>query len=225
MEAIQNTEQFIFTREQLALILNVKNIRKIESRGKLEERLLQQGLKLIKKIKAGRSFEYIVENIKKLSTVDLCRKYKINKVSEFKIHTKNRYESINGDNDLITKSDFADASNTSIYQVNKFDNTLLSEDFMKKDGFIYLAYKDGKCIGQVPVENYNRYWLEHGSYKKELESLHKRKANNELTDGEYDLLVTTLYDKLNRKGEIIHKIRKFNKGSAFEELYNNINNL
>jgi len=218
-------ERFEFTRNQISLILGVKNIRVIESRGNLRDRLLQKGIRLIDRYKSGRSFVYIIENIDNISFEELCKKYKIKKIKEFGIHTSNRYYSIKGENNLKSKRQFAEAIDSDVYNINKFDHVLLEEKFMVNDGFIYLHYKNGKFIGEVPREHYNRFWFNNSIEKKELNNLYRRLKAGEITKEEHLCLTNTIIEKLNRSGEIIHKVRAFTRGSAFEELFNKINNL
>lgn len=216
----------IFDSKTIAIILGVKNIRTIEARGKLAERLIQKNCRLIEKFTEGKKSMYKVEIIKEkveLSFKEICNKHKIKKQEAFKSHTKNRYHSIKQENSLNTKSQFAKEIKENIYDITKFDNVLMEEKFMKKDGFVYLKYNNGKFIGETSKETYNKFWQEHFLEKKEINSLSKRFRNGELSEDEYYVLRQIIQEKLNRKGEVYHKVSKYVASEMFEKMYKKIN--
>ena len=53
----------IFDGQTIAVILGVKNIKAIEARNTLAERLIQKNCRLIEKFKQGRKFMYKIEII------------------------------------------------------------------------------------------------------------------------------------------------------------------
>lgn len=216
----------VFDAKAISIILGVANIKAIEKRGNLKERLIQKNCRLIEKFKDGRKFMYKVEIIQKESEYsfdEICDRYKIRKKQSFEQHTKNRYYSIKNENNLITQKQFAEKTNEDVRNIRKYDEVLVEEKFMKKDGFRYWVYKDGKMLYETSKESYNKYWA-NNRVEKQLMNILKEKLNKkEITLEEYSDMYSNIISKLNIKGEIIQRTRNFAKGSEFEKIFNMMN--
>ena len=98
---MEQTEIQTKTKDEICDILQVKkdNLRKIESKGKLEERLEHKGYKLISKEKKGRSYIYNVQEINssKKTYSDVCNNvFHTNLYEEFAEYYLYRMLNVNG---------------------------------------------------------------------------------------------------------------------------------
>ena len=208
------------TMKQISELLSVqpKTIRQMDTRGVLEKRLLEHGYKLHEKKKVGRSNVYIIsviQNVESMTIEELCGYHRIKKVDKFSKHTINRASQLTGSTELRTKLSFANSVDENIYQIDKYDNVLVVEQFMKKDGFIYLAYKDGKCR-ECEREEYITFWKNNSSVKRMINSLGDALMNKRITLDEYNLDYSIIIDELSRAGEIYHKVRAYKKDEMFD---------
>lgn len=218
----------IFDNKAIAIILGVKNIKMIESRGNLAERLIQKNCRLIEKFKDGRKFMYKVEIIEENNTLtlnEICNKHNIRKTHSFGKHTKNRCNAINGENKLITQQQFANEVKLNKKTIKKYDEILLEEKFMKKNGYRYWAYKDGKLLYETSREAYSNFWAINHAEKTIIDSLTMRLASKEISLEEYRNAFANVIVKLNQKGEVIQRTRNFSKGENFEHIFKELNNL
>lgn len=219
-----NKNNYELTKQEMAEMLNVKlrGFEKIEETNTLNERLLRIGFRFISKRKEGRKNVYVIELLEDTSYMtfdEVCKHYKVKKPDKFKKHSKNRINYLEGCVNLITKTSFANDIEESIYQVDKFDNVLMEERLMDKDGWVYLAYQDGKCRF-VEESEYRHFWKNNASIKRLLNSLGVALENKEITLHEYNLDYNKIIDNLSRQGEIYHKIPAYKKSKYYDIVKN-----
>lgn len=208
----------------MCVLLGVKTLKDIIKRNSLERRLLEKNIRLVKKEKRGRNSYYTIQNLVNENFEELCQKHKIRKTETFKQHTENRYYSINGENELITQQQFANKINEDVRNVKKFDEVLMEEKFMKKDGFKYWVYKDGRMLHETSKEHYNHYWTNNRAEKQLINILKEKLEKKEVSLEEYSNMYSNIIAKLNVKGEVVQRTRCFEKGDKFDKIFSLINN-
>lgn len=151
----------LYSRKQLAELLNtsVQNIKMLEKRNKLKEKLENKGYNLIEIIKVKNKNQYEVENIEGYNEV-------LNNIYKHVFNTKDpvkfdKYfkERTNNINIPITLDEIGAKVNVSAMTVHNWDKTLIKNDIIAKDGFYYIKIDNatGEKI-QVCKEEYNNYW-------------------------------------------------------------------
>lgn len=220
MEKINNDNNIdIFDSKQICMILNVKSIIKIEQRNKLEEMLLKENIKLIEKYKSGRKNLYKVQILQDNTCIEsIAKKHHVKKKVEFGKHIVNRGENMENDK-LITQIKYAQKAGVNRKLIGKFDNILLEEEFMNKDGFRYWIYKDAVLIGETTKNTYDKFWFENLTYKREIDKIYKRLYDKEITIKECNILYSNIITKMYENGYIIQRTRKFAPGSEFEKIF------
>lgn len=220
-------ERLQLTKKDLCTIFEVKSINSIEKRGQLYEKLIQKNCRLIKKIKNGRSIDYVVDVIplENMTFDERLIFRKIKKEKQYVQHACNMSLLIKGQSTLVSKNQQAKAINVNKYQIDLYNNALIDEKFMKQSGFRYVKYKNGKFCEEVSKETYTKYWSDNSIAKKMLKNLYAEKSNFNISQCEYDAGVVAIYDGLLREeGEIIHRLPKHKEGSNFDKFITEINN-
>ena len=170
----------IYDRKQLAELLNTTkdNIKKLEKRNTLKEKLENKGYKLIETIKVKNKNKYKIEKLEGYNEV-LNNIYKhvfnTNNPIKFNSYFKERTNNISIP---ITLDEIGSKINVSAMTVHNWDKTLIKNDIIAKDGFYYIKIDNttGEKV-QVSKEEYNNYWKNRNDEKV----LHELK--NKFDDG------------------------------------------
>ena len=151
----------ICTRKELSELLNTStdSIRMMEKRNKLKEKLENKGYNLIKIIKVKNKSNYEVEEIKQFNEV-LANIYtyvfNTKDPIKFNKYFKERTDNINIP---ISQEKIGAKVNVSAMTVHNWDNKLIKNDIIAKDGFYYVKVDNTtKEETQVSKEEYNNYW-------------------------------------------------------------------
>lgn len=148
-------------KTELCDILNIKNrtLKDIESKDQLKERLQNKGYEFINKTKEGRKVYYEIELINENKEVysNLCKYiFKTDNKDEFKDYFIHRTFSTNFP---LSIKDIADKSNVSPKTVTRWDNTLIDNNILYKDGYYYFSIdKEEYTIKQCTQEEYKSFW-------------------------------------------------------------------
>lgn len=148
-------------KQQLIEILGISkdNLKKIESKKQLSERLKQKGYTLIKRYKEGKKVYYTIEqdnNYKEVFNNMAQYIYKTKKEKEFSKYFTVRTKS---ENVVFTKKDISNIAEVSSKTVARWDNILIDKDIIKKDGYFYF-YVDTEVnnIVQCSEHEYKSFW-------------------------------------------------------------------
>lgn len=156
-------EQLTKTKEEICEILGIKldNLRQIESRGKLKERLKDKGYELISKEKNGRSYIYIISQFSETLWLlnNIC-KYVMdtNQMEEFAKYFLYRTDNVD---QPITKELLANLVNVDRHTIGKWDDKMCETEILNKDGWYYVAvdYNENqeRKLRLTCEEEYNSY--------------------------------------------------------------------
>lgn len=161
-------------KKELCNILNISKeaLKKIENKGQLKERLNKKGYNYISKYKKGRQVLYIIEqenSYKEIySNMTECL-YKTKKEKEFSKYFTLRTKSLVP----ISKKDLSLHSLVSTRTVSKWDNILLDNKIISKDGFFYFCIEgagDAKIIRECSKEEY-KIFFKNKAYKQAFKEL------------------------------------------------------
>ena len=202
----------LYSRKQLAELLNtsVDNIKKLEKRKKLEDRLNKNGYYLIKVHKEGRGKTYEVVELNQNKVIkNNIYKYVFN-VSKFdKFERYFKVRTYNTDKPL-TLEYIADKCETNRQAISRWDNKLINNDILYKDGFYYM-YIDNITgdVYEIPKEKYNEYW-KNKAYLKTLKSLQNRFLNGDIDLNEFQVLSIQVGNlKATLDKGYVYKVKKF----------------
>ena len=151
----------LYDRKELCKLLNITkdNLKKLEKRKKLEDRLNKNGYDLIKVHKEGRKKTYeVVERKGNNTLLNNIYKYlfKTNNPTKF-----NEYfiERTSNTDIPVTIQDISNKIKTSNSTVCRWDNKLVESEIIAKDGFFYMKQdlKTGMSY-QISKEEFKTYW-------------------------------------------------------------------
>jgi len=179
-------------KEELSSILGItkESLKKIETKGQLEQRLNAKGYILKNRLKEGRNIYYIIEleNENKEVYSNMCEYvYNVKKETEFTKYFTVR-TSTNG-NELfpLNCADIGEVANVSSKTVKKWDNTLEIKDIIRKDGFYYFSMElETKEIKMCSKQEYLNFW-KNKALLSALNSLQIRYIKGEITLTELQL--------------------------------------
>lgn len=216
-------------KEYICSLLNItkRTLKNIENKNKLDERLKNKGYKLISKIKEGRRVYYNIEiekENKELYNNIIKYLFNTNKEIEFSRYFYLR-TSQDENNVILSKNDIANKTQVSNKTITKWDNKLIDNNIISKDGYFYFCInKENKTIKQCSVEEYKSFW-KNTAYLKAFRDLQLKyiKGNidlNQLTLASAEIgasiaLVTNKY---------YYRIKKY-KTNTENQLYIDIYNL
>ena len=216
----------ILTRKDIAELLGVTiaGLSKIEQRNTLEERLDKIGYKLISKTKNGRSYKYKVEQYSqdKESFNNICNGvFNIKDSNKFGDYYMYRTENIDVP---VSKEDIADKVNINRNTVGSWDNKMIEQKILSKDGFFYIAIdfdEDGSEFYRLSDEYEYTSYVKSSLYVKARNKLFDKYDNKELNRQELELAIegAKKYAK-SIEGKFIYRINKYkiNKNSMLHEL-------
>lgn len=208
------------TRKDLINILGVNNngLKSIISRGQLELRLQDKGYKLIKQYKEGRSimYEVVKDSEDKEIYANICQyMFDTNKIDNFADYFLSRMMNLEKP---ITKEIISKKANIHRNTVTKWDNKMLENNILSKDGYFYIAVdyivtsnNEKESIYRLTSkEEYANYMQTSKHAKKSAEI--KRKYISGIIDlDEYTMLqneIAISQSELERK--FVYRVSKYN---------------
>lgn len=210
----------IYDRKQLAELLNtsVQNIKMLEKRNKLKEKLNIKGYNLLNIYKKGKTTYNIIEcdnpGVKALSVLNIRKPYSFTKYLNHRLQEQ-----------AISIKDIAINSNVNKNTVVRWDKKLIYNKVMSRDGFYYFKLVLGKDEAvEISKEEYNSFWR-NTAYIKALKKLQNRYLNGEITLNELQLAtgdINSYYSIVN--GVYCFRVNKF-KVDKENDLYLDLSKL
>lgn len=209
------------TREEVRSLLNVteNTFKSIVKEKKLEKRLKNKGLELVKKYKIGRNVVYELSPTELSYWQKVQSHYNVKKQCEHDAYTIARLTnkgleksraSIIRDNDIDISGKTA----------KKFDDILENEGIIVKDKTVYALYnKQTGTFDNITEEEYKSFWKD-VSFCKELLYEQRRKLNKkEISQDTYDYRNYVIIDQVGReKGEVAVKFDTYKELQDTKEL-------
>jgi hypothetical protein len=213
----------------LSELLNIKErtLKEIEKNNKLDIRLKEKGYKLIDRYKEGKKIYYNMEQVNENKEI-------LNNICNLTFKTKQEeklkdYIIIRNDfnNYPLSKKKIADTIGIGLKTISKWDNIMLNNKFMYKDGFFYMKIEkleNGQyIINQVDKWEYNNYWK--NKVKTKLyKSLQIKYISGAITLDEFTLAIdeiATIFNMIDNK--YYYKVDKYkinDNNKLFKDIYN-----
>ena len=216
---MSQTEVQTKTKEEICEILQVNknNLRQIESRGKLEERLEHKGYKLISKEKKGRSYVYNVQEINssKKTYSDVCNNvFHTNLYEEFAEYYLYRMLNLN---EPISQKYLGELSGVTRQTVGKWDDTMVDTELLKKDGYWYIAVDYTTDENGDKIPNYRHsckeewlQYMENSRFAKSKQRIKMKYISNVINIDEYSALLEEIARReFAIADKFVYRIRKF----------------
>lgn len=210
----------IYDRKQLAELLNtsVQNIKMLEKRNKLKEKLNIKGYNLLNIYKKSKTTYNIIEcdnpGVKALSVLNIRKPYSFTKYLNHRLQEQ-----------AISIKDIAINSNVNKNTVVRWDKKLIYNKVMSRDGFYYFKLVLGRDEAvEISKEEYNSFWR-NTAYIKALKKLQNRYLNGEITLNELQLAtgdINSYYSIVN--GVYCFRVNKF-KVDKENDLYLDLSKL
>ena len=210
----------IYSRKQLAKLLNtsVQNIKMLEKRNKLKEKLNIKGYNLLNIYKKSKTTYNIIEcdnpGVKALSVLNIRKPYSFTKYLNHRLQEQ-----------AISIKDIAINSNVNKNTVVRWDKKLIYNKVMSRDGFYYFKLVLGRDEAvEISKEEYNSFWR-NTAYIKALKKLQNRYLNGEITLNELQLAtgdINSYYSIVN--GVYCFRVNKF-KVDKENDLYLDLSKL
>ena len=193
--------------------VSIEALKKIESRNKLEERLLDKGYKLNNKEKQGRKVYYNIVNINNNIEVyaNTCEYIFGTKMYEefanyFLIRTNNV-------NYPIKRETIATKSNVNEKTISKWDSKMIDNDILGKDGYFYIVKEfddnGNNIIRLTDKYEYNNF-LKTSRIAKMKEKINHEYLSGNINKDMYDILSDSVAEaRIYMKEKIVYKVNKF----------------
>ncbi|NRT73616.1 helix-turn-helix domain-containing protein [Clostridium beijerinckii] len=185
---MENKNVIKATRQEIMEILGVtpRNLKEIEKKNQLQERLNANGYKFIEKVKKGRNYEYYMEIAENIDNGVLLKSvlenvFKVRKYLSFSEYYTIRYVFAKAKWQGASQSAIAEKVGVSERTISNWDNILKEKGLIKQDGYYYYK-KDMNTFEehQICEEEYSSYWR-NKKYIKAMKSLQNRYDRGEIT--------------------------------------------
>ena len=145
------------TGKQLSVLLGVSTnrIRALKTKGLLYDRLKEVGYEVYSERKQGKNVVYTckyTEVSKRAALKNFCKEtFNVNQVSEFvQYYLKRTEQAAKGQdielNEIITKSKLGELIGVSDKTISKWDNILLEQGILSRNGFVYIQIQDKELV-------------------------------------------------------------------------------
>ena len=222
-------ETIIVDNKQLGEMLGIteSSVRKIISRGILEESLNNKGYKLIRRFKQGR--KYVCEIEKADSCMEILYgiakgMFNTDMIKEWGDYMLYR----NANEDLpLSKNTLSELCNIHRNTITKWDKKMIENNFMSNDGCFYIVkvYNPDGSVKGYELTDYREYKNYHSTnykYKRMKKDIVDRYANKEITYDEYEMQTQAINDYLiSNEGKFVYRISKYSI-ERDNKLYNEI---
>ena len=179
------------TRQEVMEILGVmpRNLKEIEQRNQLEERLKVNGYNFIEKVKNGRSYDYYIEISETLDNEVLLKNilenvFNVRHHLSFSEYYTIRYVFALAKWQGAYQSAIAEKVGVSEITIKRWDDTLRKQGLIKQDGYYYYK-KDTETFEETEIceYEYKSYWR-NKRYIKAMKSLLDKYDNGLITRDE-----------------------------------------
>lgn len=206
------------SNNELSDILKV-SLRKLKglSHDEIKKCLFDVGYNYYGKDEKGKHKVVLYDKTKK-EFFNMCKQeFKTDKINEFKTYFIKRTEK----NEVLSRKDIADCSNTTIYMIDKWDRIMLDKDIIEENGIKYFIENiNTNEQTEITKEVYLNHFINDNVVKikdmfrtniideLEFENLLKEEAFNiKKTDGNLIYLKTSKY-KINKDNDLYKRIIK-----------------
>ena len=203
------------TTQDICNILGVskRGLKTIEQRQQLSQRLEKFGYRLVEKSKVGRNNYYKIEMINEdfKKYLNICRDFfSTNKHKDFGEYFL--YRTFNTELP-VTKKFIGELSQINRNLVSKFDNSLVQNGILKKDGFWYVRveYNENKkpTYYITSKEEWQGY-MKCSKYAQMKESVRQKYLNGEISLEEYDLIRDGItLNQATVESKFVYKVNKY----------------
>lgn len=196
-------------KEELCNMLNVssKALQHIITRKQLEDRLNKAGYKLIKEYKVGRYKAYDIEIVGISEWAKLQLSHNIKKEKQHTLYSFIRLTNMQEPRSKLIKDNDIDISNST---AGHYDKILEGENAMKFDKYVYYKTNKEGLWEEITIDYYKAFWVELREYKYIVSTYRQRLKKQEISQDTYDLVISNLYDTIERfKGYMVVKFKTY----------------
>lgn len=196
-------------KEELCNMLNVssKALQHIITRKQLEDRLNKAGYKLVKEYKVGRCKAYDIEIVGLSEWAKLQLLHNIKKDKQHTIYSFVRLTNMQEPRSKLLKDNDINISNAT---AGHYDKILEDENAMQFDKYVYYKTNKEGLWEEITRDYYTAFWVELREYKYIVSTYRQRLKKQEITQDTYDLVVSNLYDTIERfKGYMVVKFKTY----------------
>lgn len=206
------------SNEELGDILEIssRQVKRL-SHDKIKERLLNVGYNYYGKDNKGKHKVVLFDKTKKEFFTMCKQEFKTDKTNEFKTYFIKRTDK----DEILSRKDIADCSNTTIYMIDKWDRIMLDKSIISENGIKYfIENTNTNEQTEITKEVYINHFINDNVVKikdmfrtniideLEFENLLKEEAFNiKKTDGNLIYLKTSKY-KINKDNDLYKRIIK-----------------
>lgn len=210
-------------KEELCDILQVSSntLNSIIKRDTLHTRLLEVGYKLISIYKEGRYKAYDLGLINVSEWDKLQTKYKVKKKEEHTEYTLVRLYNLELPRAKLLRDNNIDISNTT---AGRYDDILIEENAMQEDKQVYYKTNKDGLWEEINEAYYKAFWTECREYKYIVSTYRCRLNKKEITQDTYDLVISNLYDTVERfKGYMVVRFKTYKEAENTKKILDMIN--
>lgn len=216
------------TSDEICEILNTnkRNLKSIQARGKLEDRLIKAGYRLMKQLKEGRNNIYEIEQITDITwnEYQTSRNISDNKKED---HTKyTEYRITSGLKEPRTQVISESMSDISSRTAKRYDDILVEDNIIEFDQTVYFIKntKTGEWT-QVDRDGYKRFWANCSEATYYLNENYRRFRSGEIPRSTYEDTAYAIKDGIaNEQGEIALKFNTYKEAENTKRILSMIKN-
>lgn len=191
---MENKNVIKATRQEIMEILGVtpRNLKEIEKKNQLQERLNANGYNFIEKVKKGRIYEYYMEIAEEIDNEVLLKSvlenvFKVRKYLSFSEYYTIRYVFAKAKWQGASQSAIAEKVGVSKITIKRWDDMLRKQGLIKQDGYYYYK-KDIVTFEETEIceDEYKSYWR-NKRYIKAMKSLFDKNYKGLITDEELSI--------------------------------------
>lgn len=196
-------------KEEICEMLNIsdKALKHIITRKQLTDRLDKAGYKLIKEYKVGRYKAYDIEVIGISEWDRFQLAHNIRKNDQHTAYSFVRLINMKEPRAKLLKDNNIDISGST---AGHYDKILEKENAMQFDKYVYYKTNKEGLWEEITRDYYTAFWVELREYKYIVSTYRQRLKKQEITQDTYDLVVSNLYDTIEKfKGYMVVKFKTY----------------
>lgn len=216
------------TTDEICSLLNTnkRNLKSITSRGKLEDRLIKVGYRLIKQFKEGRSNVYELEKILDVTWDEYQTSKNISENKKYD-HTKyTEYRITSGLKESRTQAINMSMSDISNRTAKRYDDILIEDNVIEFDQTVYFIKntETGEWV-QIDKDGYKRFWSNCSEAAYYLNENYRRFKAGEIPRSTYEDTSYAIKDGIaNNQGEIALKFNTYKEAENTKRILDMIKN-